>query len=362
MGLIKKRDVKVIHDKKENITTYGLTTFMFHFENKKTISFNDNNIERYGCCTSSAYVKTQTTWTTIKKLCDGKMNEFQVITYKLSSLPSKYRNKKLINEWLNFINEAFPFIEDLQLLKFKDEVSDSEFKTKYNIKTINYSLNNENDRIYIVFKKKFNYNLMRTNPQMSYYNLFVTSLIRYLTNEEYVFMIYDCLRLKKLKSLSNLTNWEIINIARVAHSINNFNKGTSDYYPYLRSYRSPFWNGYYTYVYDNVDSVFNKLLNGNNDQHMYQNDCVKNNTNKVLLINGFYLMYLFQQKQYLKLHTILTNSNYSVSLKAFFNFNETFCNFNRGCVSEDIDQFNNINRTVTKEKIKEYEKQISKIK
>lgn len=294
MGTLKYRDLNKIHD--ENIKLHGsqnarVDTYWSasHIDNISPKRIRINN--RAGCCTSLS----------TRLLSGTHMSEWLFIGLEKPYFPSTFKNPVLIKEWINFINETFPFAE-IKLLRIGDDknIIDKPFWKNQNISFVKL----EDDKNYFAIKTN-----IISAYSYSYSILFQLSLIRYFVSNEYYFMIYDCLRLRKLKSLVKLSNWEIMNITKYGVQINkqqftNINC-SSIHFAFLRDYRSPIFNSYIARNYTNIKDVTSLLNNGKS-----QNMSV---SNSYLLIDNIYLMSLFQSRQYLKLFKLINNPKYIVS-------------------------------------------------
>ncbi len=355
MGLIVRRNIAKLGIKEINSNGF-YTYFNFFNSDEKKYEFNVRNTICMGCCTGSASAYTLQP-SDIKN--ETNISEYGIITYNLNFFPTLYNNLNYINSWLDFIKNAFPFIDFLEILKYKDEINESVVKEL----NIDFKFNNdeESNRIYFIYKKHFSKKETeyRGSSLLSYYNLFIVSLIRYFTNEEYIFMIYDCLRLRKLKSLSKLDNLDIINIAKQAHTFTTNKDGKNSNYPFLFYYRSPFENGYaFQKPQLNIDEIYDKLI-GLTRRMTYQNDAVSIKNDLWNKYNGIYLSYLFQTNQYLKIHKILNDDSNYVKLPTFTILNSKCSFFNYDLSKSGVmnnNSFNAINNKLTIINIKEYEK------
>ena len=293
MGTLKYRDLDKIHNKNiklcgsqgARVDTYWGASCVDNISSKR-IRINN----QAGCCTSLS----------TKLLSGTHTSEWLFIGLEKPYFPSTFRNPGLIKEWIDFINETFPFAE-IKLLRIGDDknIIDKPFWESQNIS-------------FVKLEDNKNYFAIKTNIipgyTYSYSILFQLSLIRYFVSNEYYFMIYDCLRLRKLKSLSKLSNWEIMNIAKYGVQINKQqfkNIGCSSIqFAFLRDYRSPIFNSYVARNYRSIEDVTSLLNNGKS-----QNLSV---SNSYLLIDNIYLMSLFQSRQYLKLFKLINNPKYIV--------------------------------------------------
>lgn len=291
MGILKLRDLSLIHDKKVRLSTsagYTTPTYIQHlpYEFKGLVS--QSNYNGYGCCTSYA---SQCNSASIKY-------ENSFIGLPISAFPSSYRNMELVTEWVDFMNTLFPFFNIKIVSDFNQKLVNPKYWEEENLR---FTFSKEN--IYFVITKDITVN--------KYINLFQLSLLRYLCSSEYYFMVYDCLNLRKKKSLSKLSNWQIMDIARFGVQINtqqfeNQSAKGSGYYNYgfLRDYRSPIYTKYHATSLSNETQVIQKLYEGTS-----QNAAC---TDKHLKIDTFYLMKLYELGHYHKLYKIINDSKYFI--------------------------------------------------
>lgn len=292
MGILKLRDLSLIHDKKiklQGSAGYTLTTYIKHlpYEIKGLVS--KTTYQSYGCCTSfSSQCHT-----------DSTKYENSFIGLEIKHFPSSYRNMELVTKWVNFMNGLFPFFDIKIITDFEQNIVNPEYWTE---KELRFTF--DNDKIYFVIKKDITVN--------KYFNLFQLSLLRYFVSNEYYFMIHDCLKLREKKSFSKLSNWQIMNIARFGVQINsehwNNDIHTEHYswnYAFLRDYRSPIFNRYYAQTLSTESEVIAKLKKGDTQNIA----CIQN----YLIIDVIYLMKLFQLGHYNKLYKIITNSKHTSS-------------------------------------------------
>lgn len=300
MGILKLRDLSLIHD--NNIVLSGnagltTTTYICHksYEFKGLVSKTSYN--EYGCCTSYSYRCNN----------DSVIYENSFIGLPIEYFPSSYRNMELINKWVKFINDLFPFFDIKIITDFEQNIVNPEY---WESKELRFTF--LKNKIYFVIKKDI------TKPK--YFNLFQLSLLRYLCSNEYYFMVYDCLRLREKKSLNHLTNWEIMNIARFGVQINSTQfKHSHQYlscynYAFLRDYRSPIFNNYFTHKLCSEEEVINNL----NEGHSQNRSCMK----EYLAIDVIYLMKLFELGHYHKLYKFLTTTNKKLIIPLNYTNNE----------------------------------------
>ena len=321
MGVLKLRDLSEIHDDSYSLGQGGLTvsTFINHqpYEFEGLVSLQ-NYIE-YGCCTSFSYK--------CNNLSIKYENSF--IGLPIDKFPSSYKNLELVERWVSFMNNLFPFFDIQMISDFNGKIINKEY---WKIKNLRFRFHK--DKIYFVIKKDITVN--------KFFALFQLSLLRYFVSSEYYFMIYDCLRLREREDLSHLTNWQIMDIARFGVQINKQQFTNEDYssyqYAFLRDYRSPIYNTPYVFALNNESKVLKKLMNGDT-----QNNSCKSS---YLKLNVLYLMKLFENEEYLKLYSIITNEKYNTSERDICIFiNKTFNNSS---------QFNTINKLTFD--FEEYEK------
>lgn len=292
MGILKLRDLFQIHDKKVNLSTsagYTTPTYINHkpYEFKGLVSQSSYN--GYGCCTSYAS----------KQNDDSIKYENSFIGLPISAFPTSYRNMELVTEWVDFMNKLFPFFDIKIITDFKQNIINPEY---WEEKGLRFTFNSQ--YIYFVIKKDITIN--------RYINLFQLSLLRYLCSSEYYFMVHDCLNLRKKKSLSKLSNWQIMDIVRFGVQVNShqfdneFAKNNGFYnYGFLRDYRSPLFNRYYANTLPSEADVIKKLYEGTS-----QNVAC---TGKYLKIDTFYLMKLFELGHYHKLYKIINDPKYFIT-------------------------------------------------
>ena len=288
MGVLKLRDLSEIHDNSYSLGFAGLTilTYINHqpYEFEGLISLR--NYREYSCCTNYSY----------KSNNQSKQYENSFIGLPIDKFPSSYKNMELVTQWINFINDLFPFFDIQMISDFNGKIINKEYW-----KTKNLRFTFHKDKIYFVIKKDTKIN--------NFFALFQLSLLRYFVSSEYYFMIYDCLRLRDREDLSHLTNWQIMNIARFGVQINKqqFVNSQNSYYQYafLRDYRSPICNSAIVKSLNNEKTVINNLEN-------YDNQNISCHT-KFLKLNILYLMKLFENEDYLKLYSIITNKKYQTN-------------------------------------------------
>jgi len=284
MGTITRRDISKIHDEKISLINEP-NTFITHAEvNNVSRKIMNVDYASNGCCTNAMNLKYQ----------NGNQ-EYMFVRYKLNVFPTMYRDLKYIKKWIDFINTTFPF-SDVKILHYNNEtLIEDDYWTS---KKISFSFSKK-DAVYFSIKKV-------GIGQGFYKNLLTLSLLRALGSSEYFFMVYDTLRLRKLKSLENLSNWDILNIAKYGMQCNNYNHNTPgnlDSYAFLRGYRFPLELTYANYAPDTFDNMLQKITLGNN-----QNNSCKNNN--YIAINPIYMMLLFQKKQYRKLYELMIDKKY----------------------------------------------------
>lgn len=325
MGTIILRDRSKIHDPKVRLENGGTTYTAYAGSGLKTTQHisSGGSYNAEGCCTHTINKKTQGT------------EEYNIIKYNLNTFPTLYRDLKYIKKWINFINETFPFA-DVKILHHDGvNLLDTDYWTSKNI-TFDF---NKTGNVYFSMKKVIGNGLYR--------NLFVMSLIRALANNEYYFMVYDTLRLRKLKSLADLSNWDIINIAKYGMQCNDVmhkNGSWQDSYAFLRDYRFPLSLTYAHFQAETFDGMVRKLESGHNQN----TSCT---SGKYLLINPIYAMKLFQDKKYRKLHDMVTDPKHVVK-----NTTEAINEFRALVSSYGSAKFNSMNNQ--KIDFKEYGKTI----
>jgi hypothetical protein len=288
MGTLKLRELSLIHNTKTSLSgSAGITVYTYcnfrEFEFKGLVS--KTNYGNYGCCTSTAPINNT----------NSQQYENMFVGLETRFFPSSYRNMKLVTEWVDFMNNLFPFFDIKIITDFEQNIIDKNYWVEQGLR---FTFNK--DKIYFVIKKDITRN--------QYFNLFQLSLLRYFVSNEYYFMIYDCLRLRKLKSLSKLSNWQIMDIARFGVQTNTtqfINVGNSSYeYAFLRDYRSPIFNRFYATNLSTETEVVKKLNDGNSQN----NAC----SNHHLALNVIYLMKLFQLGHYIKLYKLINNPKYFI--------------------------------------------------
>ena len=284
MGTIKHRDISKIHDRKISLIN-DTNTYIAHAEiNNSSRKISIGDYQQNGCCTNAMNLK----------FSNGNQ-EYMFIRYNLNVFPTMYRDLKYIKKWINFINTTFPF-SDIKILHHDKEtlIEDDYWQSK----KISFSFSKK-DYVYFSIKKV-------GVGQGSYKNLLTLSLLRAFATAEYFFMVYDTLRLRKLKSLQDLSNWDILNIAKYGMQCNNYNHNSAESlnaYAFLRGYRFPLELNYAHYAPDTFDNMLKKITLGNN-----QNNSCKNNN--FIAINPIYMMLLFQKKQYRKLYELMVDKKY----------------------------------------------------
>lgn len=289
MGVLKLRDLDQIHDRKKilyNSAGNTVPTYVNHKEYEFKGLVSKTNYTTYGCCTSYS------------EQCNSLSIKYEnsFIGLKTEYFPSSYKNMELVTKWVDFMNGLFPFFDIKIVTDFKQNIINPEYWIE---KELRFTF--ENDKIYFVIKKDITKN--------KYFNLFQLSLLRYFVSNEYYFMIYDCLRIREKKSLSKLSNWQIMNIARFGVQTNkqqfSTRMGTSYYeYAFLRDYRSPIFNRCYTHSLSKEQDVISKLENYDSQNTACQN--------KHLKINIIYLMRLFELGHFIKLYKIITDSKHEI--------------------------------------------------
>lgn len=331
MGTLKLRDLKQIHTGNINELTYENSTTATYaqfkpYEYKGLIS--QSKYDSFGCCTSTAS----------KQCNDSKRYENMFVGLEISRFPSSYRNMELVNEWLDFLHNLLPIFDIKVVCDFEQKLVNPEY---WKEKELRFTF--QKDKIYFVIKKDH-----KNYPEQTYNcgALFQLSMLRYLVSNEYYFMIYDCLRLRKLKSLSKLSNLDIVNIARFGVQTNSSQfktKNSSSYdFAFLRAYRSPFYNSFAPTVLNSADIIVKSLDVDLTSQNM----ACGNNT--YININVIYLMLLFQQRQYLKLFKLITDSKYHT--RKFSNITENIL----GPIFNNRKRFDDMNNIKLDKK--EYEK------
>jgi len=284
MGTINKRIFSKIHNKKENITTNTSTYLTFseyNYTSNKIVA--DSHYEANGCCTHSMN----------SKFYQGNRYpkyEWMFVRYSLTTLPSKYRSLSYLKQWVDFINETFPFSEIYLLHHDKETLLIPEF---WQEKNISFSFNKKH--VYFAIKKD-------TSVGYSYKNLFLLSLIRYIGSPVYFFMVYDTLRLRKLKSLSHLSNWDILNIARFGNQDNDYHNKSDSSTGMLYYYRSPFFINYLSPKARSFSEFIDSISRNQNQNNSFSTNSMK--------LNIIYLMHLFEKKRYLKLFSLINDPKY----------------------------------------------------
>lgn len=290
MGVLKLRDLQDIHNTKTKLPGDAggrVNTYVNHqpYEYKGLVNMEE--CIGYGCCTSYS------------PKCNNKSKVYEnsFIGLEHKYFPSSYKNMELVTEWVNFMNGLFPFFDIKIVTDFEQKLVNPEY---WESKNLTFTFNR--GFIYFVIKKDITKN--------QYFNLFQLSLLRYFVSNEYYFMIYDCLRLRKKKCFSKLSNWEIMNIARFGVQTNDQQFGNSmrnSWYnfAFLRDYRSPIFNNFYTTSLSSEAEVIKKLNDGTS-----QNVACKNNP---LKLNVIYLMKLFQLGHHTKLYNLITNPKYEIT-------------------------------------------------
>jgi len=299
MGTIVKRKKSLIHDNSVGKHTLNGSTFCAFsiVDPKSTINIsnvdngNHNSFRGHGCCTSTSQQK-------FNYESRPKDGEWVFMKINFNNLPSLYRDKKYLQRWVDFINETFEFAE-VHIIGYNGEDLTDESYINKNIK-----FTFEKNNVYFAIKKA-----VKFGTSANYQDLFVLSLVRYLSSFNYQYMVYDTLRLRKLKSLSDLSNWDILNIAKFGAQLNdtdNESRNSNLDMMMLNYYRSPLALNIYVPAQASLEKVI-QLLSKNSIQNIACSD------NKSVKLNVIYLMNLFQKKQYRKLFNLFTDKKYLVN-------------------------------------------------
>lgn len=302
MESLKPQNIKKIHDVNINLQQNSSTSIKFVEQKPQRINIT-NDYHGFGCCTSSCRAQISD-----KNGNYSYVPEYAIIQYNLNTFPSTYRSLERINEWLNFINETFEFC-NTHVVAHNEQFQNQEY-----FESLGLTFSKpEKNMVYIMYDKKFYEMPNRTSGDATHIiynfeNLFTLSLIRYFVSYQYYFMIYETLRLRKLKSLSKCSNWEILNIAKFANM--NYtglqNVHNEDFFM-LWGYRSPLQVLPYTQPHNSIDKVYTLLKNVNGRQNSSCGD-----QSKIININTIYLMLLYQKARYTKLFKLITNPKYIV--------------------------------------------------
>lgn len=299
MGTIVKRKKSLIHDNSVGKHTLNGSTYCaFSMVNpESTINIlnidnaHTNSFKSYGCCTSTSQQR-------FSYKIRPKEGEWVFMKMNFDNLPSLYRDKKYLQRWIDFINETFEFAEVYMIGYNSEDLTNKSYINK------NIKFTFEENNVYFAIKKAIKF-----GTSANYQDLFVLSLVRYLSSFNYQYMVYDTLRLRKLKSLSDLTNWDILNIAKFGAQLNDTDyesKNSNLDNMMLNYYRSPLALNIYVPAQASLEKVI-ELLSKNNTQ----NTACSNS--KSVKLNVIYLMNLFQKKQYRKLFNLFTDKKYLVN-------------------------------------------------
>lgn len=331
MGTLRLRDLKKIHANGRRSTNESYFTYAayaeYSYPEKARFRVLDNVYISNGCCTNLKYVKTPLNY--------NREFEWVFMKYRLADLPEMYKDKKVLQEWVTFVNEMVNF-SDIRIVQHDTaETLDANF---WNERNIEFEL----EKGFVIFAIK-----KTTLANSSYKNLFLVSLIRAIAHPMYYFVVYDSLRLRKLKSLKDLSNWEIINLTRFAVQTNSTDHSLHNNEAFLYNYRFPLYLSHIPMTYPTVEKLTQKLDN-NGSQNT---SCVKD----YLFIDPIYLMSLFQSRQYLKLHKLINDPKHAVTVNDL-KYREKLNAFNKvlGVGSNGV--FDTLNNR--KIDYKEYEKQL----